>query len=340
MFAKAFLVLITCLLLNAGESIDHDIKSTVDDLFHVGSTTAESGPTHHLHGVENFQITLLDPPKPSKREKDLDRNLKSLPSRTPFGSQIQISFTINGETTSTHHDLTLDLHHDLFDETATYRSTDEKETRKQPIPNHAYKASIRDKKGNGPELGWIRATIVNENEAHIYLLDYLQGDLLVVEPTSNVLTHSPDHPDIRRLSKLGHKMVAYMHDADAHDSHQKSEAFVRMRRLVQEHSVRNAHPLMRTKNVQRRQRHLALMPPWLRNSIGVYKGEYGRMSGTSGGTTVNCPAIQQRMKIGIACDAGFYEAIAGSSTSNAANDLKVVVLITNIMNVANVLYTE
>ena len=64
------------------------------------------------------------------------------------------------------------------------------------------------------------------------------------------------------------------------------------------------------------------------------------ITGTSGGTTVNCPAIQQRMKIGIACDAGFYEAIAGSSTSNAANDLKVVVLITNIMNVANVLYTE
>lgn len=84
-----------------------------------------------------------------------------------------------------------------------------------------------------------------------------------MEPTSNVLTHSPDHPDIRRLSNLSHKMVAYMHDADAHDSHQKSEAFLRMRRLVQEHSVRNAHPLMRTKNVQRRQRHLALMPPWL-----------------------------------------------------------------------------
>ena len=309
----------------------NEIQSTVNEFFNVGtSSEMEEGPTHMFSGVEDFSLRNID---------HFGRSLASN-EHAPFGSQLKLSFSVTGRVGRSYHAITLDLHRDLFGDAAVYRSTDSVGTTKHRLPNQAYRASLRDKHGAGPELGWVRATIVNENEAHIYILDYLRGDLLVVEPTESALGHSPDHPDVRRLANAGHKMVAYMHEADAHDRHQKSGPFRRMRRLVQEHAKRHAHELMRSQDKNQRRRHLALMPSWLRNSIGVYKGAYGRMSGTDGINTVTCPAIQQVMKMGIACDAGFYQAVTGATTSNTANDRKVVVLITNIMNVANVLYTD
>ena len=50
-------------------------------------------------------------------------------------------------------------------------------TRSNVIPNHAYKGSLRGE--NGGELGWIRATIVNQNEIFLYMFDYRKGALKI-----------------------------------------------------------------------------------------------------------------------------------------------------------------
>ena len=258
----------------------------------------------------------------------------------PYGTTLQLSFTVEGRVQRQYLGLTLDLHEDLLSNKATYTTFDATGSRQEAIPNYAYKGIIRDANGRGPELGWVRATIVDDNTAYLYVLNYLEGDLLVVEPTQAALQHSPHHTDVRRLSKLGHTMVAYRHHADASEEHKSTSAsFQKMRSLIQGQVVRNVnvHPVGKK---LRTSRNLALMPAWLRNSLGVYKGAYGRMSGKGSQGTVTCPAIQQRMKMGIATDAGFYQGVAGSAQSNQVNDKKVMVMITNIMQISNVLFTD
>ena len=82
------------------------------------------------------------------------------------------------------------------------------------------------------------------------------------------------------------------------------------------------------------------MPAWLRNSHLRYKGKYGAMSGTSNGATATCPVLQYTLKQGIAVDAGFYQAVAGSSSATAANNKIVAATVTKIVNLMNVLYTD
>ena len=258
------------------------------------------------------------------------RNLKE-ESTAPYGTQIKLSISVGGQVGKQYDDLTLDLHEDLLSPKASFHSYHETGSRTKSIPNYAYKGIIRDKSG-GPELGWVRATVINEKEAYLYILNYLEEDLLVVEPIDAALKHSPKHPDVRRLNNLGHTMVAYRHHADASPEHKKnSNGFRKMRRLIQHHAARNIHPLSfyykrPSKNfkpsIKDQSRNLALMPSWLRNSAGTYRGVYGRMSGTGQAGTISCPAIQQMTKMGIACDCGFYQSITGSSASNLANDKK------------------
>jgi hypothetical protein len=293
--------------------------SDVKEFLNVGSTIKEhlsDTPSHRLSGVESFSLTFLDRPT-TDRQLNSRRKPPSSATTTeaPYGTKLKLSFNIVGHISKTYNGLVLDLHEDLLSTKATYTSFgNQGSSRKDIISNYAYKGSLRDENGEGPELGWVRATIVNENEAYLYILNYIEGDLVVVEPADAALKHSPE---ARRLSSLGHRMVAYRHYKDASTNHKRSSnSFHRMRALIQNHAHRNIQ------TVHTKSRYLALMPAWLRNSIGTYRGAYGRMSGTQSGVTVACPAIQQMMKIGIATDAGFYQAIAGSSTSNTINDHK------------------
>jgi hypothetical protein len=154
-----------------------DIKSTVHDFFNVGSSEQLTTSTHHLSGIENFQLTFVDD-LISSSETLARRNLfpkerENQQQRAPFGSKIQLSFSVVGG--DTYDNLALDLHYDLLGDTRTYRSVDKDVTRSNIIPNHAYKGSLRGE--NGGELGWIRATVVNQNEIFLYMFDYRKGAL-------------------------------------------------------------------------------------------------------------------------------------------------------------------
>ena len=318
-----FVVLVFVCSISPSRSEGTPDLSTVKQFLNVESSTepASSEPSHQLSGVDTFSLTFLN---------RNGRNLKE-ESTAPYGSQIKLSINVGGQVGTQYDDLTLDLHEDLLSPEASFHSYHETGSRTKSIPNYAYKGIIRDKSG-GPELGWVRATVVNEKEAYLYILNYLEEDLLVVEPIDAALKHSPKHPDVRRLNNLGHTMVAYRHHADASPEHKKnSNGFRKMRRLIQHHAARNIHPLSiyykrPSKNfkpsIKDQSRNLALMPSWLRNSAGTYRGVYGRMSGTGQAGTISCPAIQQMTKMGIACDCGFYQSVTSSSASNLANDKK------------------
>lgn len=288
---------------------------------------------HSLSGIENFHLSF-------QRDDDAAattlKGRRLTKERAPFGTKITLHFNVVGE--KSYGALALDLHEDLLGRESDQKSSAQYTSHRSDgtkhrdfIPNYTYKGVVRseNEQGGGAEIGWIRATIVSKDAAFIFLYDYLKGDLLVIEPTDITLSQSPNNHHARRLHAAGHVMVAYMHDADASKEHQEEGVFKNMHRMLREHGVSKAYALVQTSHG----RHLqAQMPTWLRDSVGQYKGLYGRLSG--------CPAIQKRLKMGIGIDSHFYSAVTKSTTSTPANDMRVLTVLQSMLSITNVIYVD
>ena len=77
-----------------------DIKSTVHDFFNVGSSEQLTTSTHHLSGIENFQLTFVD---------DLISSSETLARRNLFPNFTYVFLILDIRTTSQPHPKMRDL---------------------------------------------------------------------------------------------------------------------------------------------------------------------------------------------------------------------------------------
>ena len=326
------------------------------------NSTGELGVhEHHFSPITRFSIRRIDDvdapglhDRGVRRDHSVNhfgRRLDKSPgalARAPFGPRIHISFTAGGRVNREYFDLDLDLHDSLIHPAAGLYVNGANEAL-SAAPNMAYKGLLRDSKEPSIEVGWVRAVVVDEETAFIYVFHYDTASLLVVEPLEVALRHSPTHADARRLSLSidPPKMISYRHTEDVRRPYGINSSWKRMRVLLQRHAASRRRTVLtstatsKSGNLRRELPGEDLpMPEWLVKSQGRYRGKYGIMSGTSNGDSASCPVLQHTIKIGIAVDAGFYQAVSGSSTANEANNLIVAATVTNIVNLVNVLYTD
>ena len=174
------------------------------------------------------------------------------------------------------------------------------------------------------------------NLFHAFAYHYDAEELIVVEPvdTSEILQYSDANDTDERHRRIranaarklgGVKMVAYRHTAPAKmqsDSEEGQDPYHHVRRLLA--GSRNT--------IAARSRQLGTpMAKQLRDTVSTYQGPYG--------TAAGCPARQQKVTMGVAVDAGFYAAVSGSSSSSSYAD-RVHAYVTNIINIANVIYAD
>ena len=255
----------------------------------------------------------------------------------PYGSHVELSFGIEGMMLRNYSNVVLELNNELFDD--DYRVTIDGEKWLSASKRTAYQADLPN------ESGWIRLTLVpNHPELFHAFVFHSAGDenndggadLIVVEPlenselarTSSEHDHNPTHRCLRE--NLLHKdrratMVAYSHGQHVHPSVKSDgeSSWLKTRRLLESMS----HKM--TKKRKRRNLSNTMGKP-LRDSISTYLGPYGTASG--------CPVTMQKLRMGLAVDAGFYVGVGGS-TSPSAGD-KVAAYINNMMNLANVIYVD
>jgi hypothetical protein len=339
------------------------------------STSANTGSTTSNHNPEipaflystvtSFKINTnvnVDPTKHSDK-----RNLKDMKEEQhhPYGSHIKLSFGTEGRLTRNYTDLLLELNKELLG--PDYVVTLDGEPIASSGVNTAYKAELPN------DSGWVRVTLVpNHPELfHAFIFHADEEDLVIVEPLqtselSRTMTkNDPNNPTHERLRRtlsdqknrveneqtifISKTMVAYSHSRDVHPSIKtdNDSSWHKTRRVLKNMSKR------RNLRIQKRRRlhlqktnedHLNSMNSFtnngreLGNAMGVplqeqvttYQGPYGTASG--------CPATVQKIRMGLAADAGFYTGVSGTSASSGAN--LVAAYINNMINVANVIYVD
>ena len=253
------------------------------------------------------------------------RNLQTkTPSRAPFGSHIELTFGIEGRI-ARNYSLQLELNDDILSK--EYQITLNGNKLSKSTKSTAYKADLPNNKG------WVRVTLVANHpelfHAFVYHADEI--DMIVVEPyeTSDLSRTSSIHDDNVAHRKLREdtsnhptRMVAYSHGKDVHPAVQKDTE-------SSWHTTRRLFHAMSTRK-QSQDRRLDAMGKVVRDSVSTYLGPYGKASG--------CPGTQQKLKMGLAADAGFYTGVSGTSASSGAD--KVAAYINNMINIANVIYAD
>ena len=259
------------------------------------------------------------------------RNLRTkTPSRAPFGSHVDISFGTEGRI-ARNYSLKLELNDDILSK--DYQITLNGNKLSNSTKSTAYKADLPNNKG------WVRVTLVaNHPELfHAFVFHADEIDMIVVEPyeTSELSRTSSFHDDNVAHRKLREdtsnhptRMVAYSHVKDVHPEVQKDteSTWHATRRLL--------HAMSNQKHSQ--DRRLDTMGTEATKQIMAKKNTY--KDSYKGGKENGCPDTQQKLIMGLAADASFYQGVSGTTDASGAD--KVAAFITNTMNLANVLFAE
>ena len=259
------------------------------------------------------------------------RNLRTkTPSRAPFGSHVDISFGTEGRI-ARNYSLKLELNDDILSK--DYQITLNGNKLSNSTKSTAYKADLPNNKG------WVRVTLVaNHPELfHAFVFHADEIDMIVVEPyeTSELSRTSSLHDDNVAHRKLREdtsnhptRMVAYSHVKDVHPEVQKDteSTWHATRRLL--------HAMSNQKHSQ--DRRLDAMGTEATKQIMAKKNTY--KDTYTGGKAIGCPDTQQKLIMGLAADAGFYQGVSGTTDASGAD--KVAAFISNTMNLANVLFAE
>ena len=291
-------------------------------------------PAYFYSTVTSFSLQTNTPPPPQSRRLQQEEVEEVDLSTAPYGSHIDLTFGTEGRLSRNYTNIRLQLNHELF--SSEYVVTLDGQPLKSASQNTAYKANLPD------DQGWVRVTLVpNHPELfHAFIFHADEQDMIVVEPlqtselsrTSNVQDTNPTHRNLRdslqretasstTTTTTSTIMVAYSHGRDAHPSvtSDAESSWHQTRRVLHEMSQR-----------RRRRRLGNAMGVPVQEQISTYLGPYGTASG--------CPATVQKMKMGLAADAGFYTGVSGTAASSGA-DL-VAAYINNMINLANVIFVD
>lgn len=270
-------------------------------------------PVHHFSAVTEFDLSAPDGDQRRLAEGHSLLGLKKL----------ELSLAISGHFERRYEGIQLTLHSELIGKDAVMRLvTETGEILETALEHRAYKGLIVDP-DTGNVNGWVRLTLNPDQDVYAYIFHAESAELTVLEPTSHALKHiAPSHAHHRRLLDLGTRHVAHRHGVDRITPEREDPISHHVDHILSRHEELRKH------NWNRR---LALMPEWMRNSVGTFDGAYGRMHS-------DCPASQKKIKLGVACDAGFYQAVSGGSAATGA--AAVAAYVTQLVQIVNVLYTD
>ena len=160
----------------------------------------DDGHSHSYSEVKHFQLSASDGGEHATDSELRDvsnalfgMNERSLEewevNRAPYGEWLRLSLNIGGAIDRDYGQVELQLDDSLLhDKAEAFHSAASGEA--LAAQNVAYRGLLVEKE-SGQTVGWVRAAVVDLDEAHVFIFNFFENELTILEPTAQVRHHSP-----------------------------------------------------------------------------------------------------------------------------------------------------